>query len=797
MKQLLCAVALLCAYAGAQTINPNQIRPGTQDGQVFTTVTANQPPSWQQVSSLALYHNDTLLPVQTSLHFSDNGTIAPDAGYTLAKFLPNGSGGLAAEYLNAGSFSGQCPLGIGGLAGSFTDGSGVIKQALCIGLSQSFVVPSGATTLLLGINDDKYVDNTGSFSVSAQVGGGTATNYTIAGTSMPWNTTTNPTYSYGINDGTAGVVAATGLSAGDTVAISWLSGTVSVGAGLGSFNANGNPANLTGSNNNGITGTFFPTKYMSGTYTSGAITALTGDVTATGPGSAAATLATVNSSPGTCGDATHVCQITTNGKGLTTGQTAVAITGGSSIPSGTTNQLLYYAASGPTVSPLTLGTGLSIASGALNASGGGTGGSSFTGSIVQSGIGYPSAPAIVSGFTTGTAFYYWCVAQDANGEQTPTSTAATGTSGNTGTMACGGQTGALKYYLLRTTADANPYGPPQNDLIGNCTTTSGVACNISDAATSPTSFQANGTDMTAVIDNGTFPPLPDSMGPSIMVGGLAQKQFTIAAGGSYTLTLTGEGAVTQIWLADPAFNTTLTITRDGEATPSVNGIATTNFFGVNFQNGATHQTRPFISDLIGGSSAERLQVDMPFTSGMTITLHNPGATADTIWLQVFVSYTKRKWGYYGHFHMVEGTQSVVPYAESSPLLNATGPGVLYGTLLLSVGGDGNLNYLEGPVRIYNNGEAIASYQSTGTEDYFLQNGYFTQCSTSLSVTARSFGCNIADPTTSRVEAYRFFPQDPVYFNSGLKITIQAGVSGIATVTNNVNYTLDSLYYTAN
>jgi hypothetical protein len=60
------------------------------------------------------------------------------------------------------------------------------------------------------------------------------------------------------------------------------------------------------------------------------ITALTGDVTATGPGSAAATLATVNSGPGSCGDSTHVCQVTTNGKGLVTSQSAVAITGGGS-----------------------------------------------------------------------------------------------------------------------------------------------------------------------------------------------------------------------------------------------------------------------------------------------------------------------------------------------------------------------------------------------------------------------------------------------------------------------------------
>ena len=60
----------------------------------------------------------------------------------------------------------------------------------------------------------------------------------------------------------------------------------------------------------------------------GGITALTGDVTAAGSGSVAATLATVNSVPGSCGDATHVCQVTTNGKGLTTAQTPVAITAG-------------------------------------------------------------------------------------------------------------------------------------------------------------------------------------------------------------------------------------------------------------------------------------------------------------------------------------------------------------------------------------------------------------------------------------------------------------------------------------
>ena len=65
------------------------------------------------------------------------------------------------------------------------------------------------------------------------------------------------------------------------------------------------------------------------------INQLTGDGTAgPGSGSQALTLATVNSGPGACGDATHVCEVTTNGKGLVTAQSAVAI-GAYAVASGT------------------------------------------------------------------------------------------------------------------------------------------------------------------------------------------------------------------------------------------------------------------------------------------------------------------------------------------------------------------------------------------------------------------------------------------------------------------------------
>ena len=60
--------------------------------------------------------------------------------------------------------------------------------------------------------------------------------------------------------------------------------------------------------------------------TANAITALTGDVTATGPGSVAATLATVNANTGSWGTVTQAPQITVDGKGRITAAANVTVT---------------------------------------------------------------------------------------------------------------------------------------------------------------------------------------------------------------------------------------------------------------------------------------------------------------------------------------------------------------------------------------------------------------------------------------------------------------------------------------
>lgn len=68
--------------------------------------------------------------------------------------------------------------------------------------------------------------------------------------------------------------------------------------------------------------TTFNAKQAAGNY----ITALTGDVTASGPGSAAATLATVNGNVGSFGSATQTGTFTVNGKGLITAASNTTVT---------------------------------------------------------------------------------------------------------------------------------------------------------------------------------------------------------------------------------------------------------------------------------------------------------------------------------------------------------------------------------------------------------------------------------------------------------------------------------------
>jgi hypothetical protein len=96
----------------------------------------------------------------------------------------------------------------------------------------------------------------------------------------------------------------------------------------------------------------FNNKQAAGNY----ITALTGDGTASGPGSAAFTLATVNSNVGSFGGASSVPSFTVNAKGLITAASATAVVAPAGTLSGTTLNSTVVSSSLTSVGTITSGT---------------------------------------------------------------------------------------------------------------------------------------------------------------------------------------------------------------------------------------------------------------------------------------------------------------------------------------------------------------------------------------------------------------------------------------------------------
>jgi hypothetical protein len=253
MRSILSSVLLFMAAllaAGQQSVNPNtQINwpmasgPGaplggcSQAGQPYTDTATNAQYICNGVSWFALSGGFTN-PMTAIGDLIQGGTAGTPtrlaAGIPAGLYLQSQGAGNSLAWAkisaSASDQTGQCFLGSGGLVGAYTDSSGIVKTPLlCLGNGpSSFNVPVGATQLQLGINDDSYVDNLGSFTVSVSKNGGTPTSVTVPGTAMPWSPTANPSFTFGDNNGTSPVVAITGLAATDVITVTYVSGTVNI-----------------------------------------------------------------------------------------------------------------------------------------------------------------------------------------------------------------------------------------------------------------------------------------------------------------------------------------------------------------------------------------------------------------------------------------------------------------------------------------------------------------------------------------------------------------------------------------
>jgi hypothetical protein len=185
-----------------------------------------------------------------------------------------------------------------------------------------------------------------------------------------------------------------------------------------------------------------------------AITGLTGDATATGPGVVPITLATVNSDVGTFGDATLVPVITVNAKGLVTAVTTAAINNESIFTYQEASGVGSVSFGGAGTQTINLNTGIDPNSNFNMVSGNLTVNTSGTYDISAYVSGYQIGPFKASLYIGGTGFTVW-----GSNATSATTDATTGLSVISAQIALSPGSGTLLFQIHNSSASSNGFGP--------------------------------------------------------------------------------------------------------------------------------------------------------------------------------------------------------------------------------------------------------------------------------------------------------------------------------------------------
>ena len=248
----------------------------------------------------------------------------------------------------------------------------------------------------------------------------------------------------------------------------------------------------------------------------------------------------------------------------------------------------------------------------------------------------------------------------------------------------------------------------------------------------------------------------------------------IASGSSRVLLdVSGSGIINRIWITvsdrspDMLRGLKLEMFWDGEQKPAVSAPLG-DFFGVGLGKTATFHNS-FFANPEGKSFS--CFIPMPFKKGAKIKITNEsGKKLSHIFFDVdFQSNTlwKEGWLYFHSYWSRDTATTVGKDFELLPVLKGNGRflGVNIGINSNPLYGDAWWG--EGEVKMYTDGDrAFPTLVGTGTEDYigtgWGQGAFFNDYA----------GCLISDPKSFQWAYYRYHVPDPVFFKTGIRVTIQ-------------------------
>ena len=261
----------------------------------------------------------------------------------------------------------------------------------------------------------------------------------------------------------------------------------------------------------------------------------------------------------------------------------------------------------------------------------------------------------------------------------------------------------------------------------------------------------------------------------------------IAAKTTFTLAeISSSGSIQHIWMT-PTGNWRFSILRmywDDEVTTSVE-VPVGDFFGMGWGQYASLQS---LAICVNPGSAFNCYWPMPFRKKCRITLENIDDKPMTVYYQIDYLETDIP-SDAGYFHAQFRRVNPLPYKSVITLLDSVhGQGQYVGTYL-AYGVHNNGWWGEGEIKFYMDGDTEwPTICGTGTEDYFCGSYDFDTQSKNASGVTESHYTTFTTPysglaqvirpdghytSQERFGLYRWHITDPIRFQKGLRVTIQA------------------------